>query len=100
MSVSQSLNQSTNQSKNVFSAPSTFFLGACSLSYYHCIAHIQKVGWFPVLTRAYDNNGRCPRQKLVPKAHQNQLKKITMRLYIAPLCAPHETLRVSVSVMI
>ena len=23
------------------------------------------VGWFPVLTRAYDNNGRCPRQKLV-----------------------------------
>src|SRR6218665_3057018 len=22
-------------------------------------------GWFPNLTRAYDNNGRCPRQKLV-----------------------------------
>ena len=21
------------------------------------------VGWFPNLTRAYDNNGRCPRQK-------------------------------------
>src|SRR6218665_1194546 len=23
------------------------------------------VGWFPNLTRAYDNNGRCPRQKFV-----------------------------------
>jgi len=22
-------------------------------------------GWFPNLTRAYDNNGRCPRQKFV-----------------------------------
>jgi len=23
------------------------------------------VGWFPNLTRAYDNNGCCPRQKFV-----------------------------------
>ena len=23
------------------------------------------LGWFPNLTRAYDNNGRCPRQKFV-----------------------------------
>jgi len=23
------------------------------------------VGWFPNLTRAYDSNGRCPRQKFV-----------------------------------
>src|SRR6218665_10102 len=22
-------------------------------------------GWFPNLTRAYDNNGRCPRQKFI-----------------------------------
>jgi len=26
---------------------------------------IYLVGWFPNLTRAYDNNGRCPRQKFV-----------------------------------
>src|SRR6218665_3253762 len=28
----------------------------------HCTIAI---GWFPNLTRAYDNNGRCPRQKFV-----------------------------------
>src|SRR6218665_1090746 len=27
--------------------------------------HCKITGWFPVLTRAYDNNGRCPGQKLV-----------------------------------
>ena len=29
------------------------------------IGHHLAIGWFPNLTRAYDNNGRCPRQKFV-----------------------------------
>ena len=31
----------------------------------HSTTHLGTVGWFPSLTRAYDNNGRCPRQKFV-----------------------------------
>ena len=29
------------------------------------ISDLVQVGWFPNLTRACDNNGRCPRQKFV-----------------------------------
>ena len=34
-------------------------------SYRWWIVSINTDGWFPNLTRAYDNNGRCPRQKFV-----------------------------------
>src|SRR6218665_832232 len=34
------------------------------------------IGWFPNLTRAYDNNGRCPRQKFVFGIIQPLRKKV------------------------
>src|SRR6218665_166898 len=37
--------------------------------FWHIVAPVLiisiSIGWFHNLTRAYDNNGRCPRQKLV-----------------------------------
>src|SRR6218665_2573943 len=32
---------------------------------YNCLPTKLTHGWFPNFTRAYDNNGRCPRQKFV-----------------------------------
>src|SRR6218665_905524 len=45
--------------RNLFSAYySSYLFAVITLHFYNSY-------WFPNLTRAYDNNGRCPRQKLV-----------------------------------
>src|SRR6218665_3547872 len=49
----------------------------------HRISHFA-VHWlvgFPVLTRAYDNNGRCPRQKLVFGILQHQPEHVSRKIH-------------------
>src|SRR6218665_2083633 len=51
-------------------------------------------GWFPNLTRAYDNNGRCPRQKFV-LAYYTFYSSIVQSLHLSSFPSAVPTMRFS-----
>src|SRR6218665_1683281 len=57
----------------------------------------QRLGWFPNLTRAYDNNGRCPRQKFVLAYYSSlqlyMLQHITYSILLTIVTAINQRLR-------